>query len=47
VDRIAPLEQNFVERLQANGRLRDDLSAALAVIARLDQDNANPRARWA
>jgi transposase len=47
VDRIAALEQKLVEQLLANGRLRDDLSAALGMIARLEQDNADLRAQLA
>jgi transposase len=54
VDRIGALEQKLVEQLMANGRLREDLSAALGVIvrleldmARLEQDNADLRAQLA
>ncbi len=44
VDRIAALEQKLVEQLRANGWLREDLTAALGLIAWLQQDNADFRA---
>ena len=47
MDRIAALEQKLVELFLANGRLREDLAAASGVIARLEQDNAELRARLA
>jgi transposase len=47
VDRIAALEQKLVELLRENGRLREELAAALGVIALLEQDNADLRAQLA
>ncbi len=47
MDRTAALEQKLVELHLSNGRLREDLAAALGVIARLQQDNADLRAQLA